>query len=109
MLIFYILLFVIFFIIFFSPTIENLEVQDIAATKTDPKTDECSCDQIKSLSNLVSQYNILNNEIKKNMEKISQNTTDITQIQTLTAQNKAAITKINGLMKQLKEAATEKQ
>ena len=112
MIILYIILLVLLLLFFYRFPLnitENLEVKDIAATKTDKKTNEGSCDQDKSLSNLVSQYNILDSEIKKNTQKITLNTTDISKVKTLAAQNQAGVTKINGLIKQLEAAATEKK
>ncbi len=102
------ILIILLFIFFYQhPYIEKLTVKDIE----EKKSDSCSCDEVKSLNNLVSQYNLLDDKIGTNITKIIDNNKDLTTlknsintIRVSMAKNQAAIGKINGLLQQFEDA-----
>lgn len=105
--IFYIIFLILLFYFFYKfPLIlnEHLTTKDIEATKSD----KCGCDEIKSLNNLISQYNILNSKIENNTKEINSIKNNVSNIKTVADKNQTSILKIENLIKQLQAAAKEK-
>jgi peptidoglycan hydrolase CwlO-like protein len=99
--IFYLVL--IFFLLYFTfhySLVENLTVNDIAAKKKD----NCGCDEVKSLSNLVSQYNILNDKITKINKEIQ----SLQDVKSTANSNKKSIDKLNASIKKFSELMSKK-
>lgn len=93
------LLFLLYFTFQYS-TIEHLTMDDIAAKKTD----DCGCDEVKSLSNLVAQYNILNDKITQLNQKVAV----INEVKATADNNKKSIDSLNASIKQFSELMAKK-
>ena len=87
----------------YKKPIESLSMRDIASSQKN----KCGCDEIKSLNNLLSQYNILNNKIETNSTTISTLQKDFNQAKINIAQNKVKTTKINGLIQEVQKIAAD--
>lgn len=84
---------------------EKLEMEDIESKNTDG-----SCNQVQTLVNLLTQYNLLNSKLEQQNQEIQNLDQEIKSIQSNVAENKSQIAQINsGLQIFLSEAQTEPQ
>ena len=97
------LIFLLFFTFQYS-NIEHLSMDNISTKTADNCDCAVQCSEAKSLSNLVAQYNILNDKIVQLTATVAQ----IDAIKTMVDNNKKSIDGLNSSIKQFSDLMTKK-